>query len=268
MARISTYAIDPVLDALDKLHGTDQNGVTRNFNLAGGGGPVTPGGGTSNTYITDNSSTTVNNSIVNYITEADPRALAYLYHNNNLHGNGSNYTGGTINISDSGNSIGFSAVSTLKVSKFPYATHLTNPSPLTSQNILAEYTGMRVKWSWVNDPNVYGIYEVTGFVQDSSNTDFYDMALTYVSGNGSLTAHPLPDLYILEPFGGGTGDLHYTHTQTNATSTWTVNHNLGKYPAVQCAIGSILFTPDVEHITVNQLKIYLSSDSSGEAFCN
>ena len=124
---------------------------------------------------------------------------------------------------------------------------------------------MRVKWSWVNDPNVYGIYEVTGFVQDSSNTDFYDMALTYVSGNGSLTAHPLPDLYILEPF---EKDKHYTHTQTNAISTWTVNHNLGKYPAVQCVVGNTIFIPDVEHITTNQLKIYLSADGSGEAYCN
>ena len=266
MARISTYAIDPVLDALDKLHGTDQNGVTRNFNLAGGGGPVTPGGGTSNTYITNVDNTTVNNSIVNYITEADPRALAYLYHNNNLHGNGSSYTGGTINISDSGNSIGFSAVSTLKVSKFPYATHLNNPSPLTSQNILAEYDGMRVKWSWVNDPNVYGIYQVTSFVQDSSNTDFYDMALTYVSGNGSLTAHPLPDLYILEPF---EKDKHYVHTQGNSTSTWIITHNLNKRPAVSAVLSTgYEFIPDVEYVSLNQCKIHLSADSSGVAYCN
>ena len=269
MARISTYAIDPVLDALDKLHGTDENGVTRNFNM-GGGGPVTPGGGTSNTYITNNSSTTVNNSVVNYITEADPRALAFLYHNNTLHGSGTNYSGGTINVSSAANSIAFSAVSTLKVSKFPYATHLNNPSPLTSQNILAEYVDMRVKWSWVNDPNVYGIYEVTSFVQDSSNTDFYDMGLTYVSGNGSLTAHPLPDLYILEPFGGaaGVGDKHYTHDQQNAATTWIVDHNLGKFPAVQCAVGNIIFIPDVEHVTVNKLKIHLSSSNSGTAYCN
>jgi len=267
MARISTYAIDPVLDQLDKLHGTDENGVTRNFNLGSGGGPVTPGGGTSNTYITNVANTTVNNSIVNYITEADPRALAFLYHNNTLHGSGSNYTGGTINVSSSANSLAFSAVTTLKISKFPFATHLNNPTPNTAQNILAEYTGMKVKWSWVNDPNVYGIYTVTSFAQDSSNTNFYDMGLTYISGNGALTAHPLPDLYILEPFGDG-GDKHYKHVQSNATSTWTVTHNLNKYPAVQCTVGSTIFIPNVEHISINQLKIYLSSDGSGEAYCN
>lgn len=264
MARISTYSIDPVLDQNDKIHGTDENQVTRNFRLIGGGGTSSPGGGTSNTFITNIANTSVNNSIQNFITEADPRALAFLYHNNSLHSTGSNYTGGTINISDGGNSIPFSSVTTLKVSKFPWATHLLNPTPNTAENILAEYNGMRVKWSWVNDPNVYGIYNVVGFVQDGS-TDFFDMTLNFISGNGSLTAYPLPDLYIIEPF---EKDKHYTHVQGNSTSTWTVNHNLGKYPAVQCAVGSILFTPDVEHITVNQLKIYLSSDNSGEAFCN
>jgi hypothetical protein len=268
MARISTYAIDPVLDQLDKLHGTDENGVTRNFRLASGG-PGGPGGGTSNTYITDNSVTYENNSIVNYITECDPRALAFLYHNNTLHSSGTNYTGGTINIMDAGNSIPFSSVTTLKVNKYPFATHLNSPTPNTSENILAEYVGMRIKWSWVNDPNVYGIFQCTAFVQDGA-TDFYDMALTYVSGNGSLTAFPLPDLYILEPFVDvAAGDKHYTHTQvSSASSTWTVNHNLNKFPAVQAVVGNTIFIPDVEHVSVNQLKIHLSSPGSGKAYCN
>ena len=268
MARISTYAIDPVLDKLDKLHGTDENGVTRNFNLGGSGGPFAPGGGTSNTFITNIANTQINNSVVNYITESDPRALAFLYHNNTLHGNGSNYTGGTINITSAANSIAFSSVTTLKVSKFPFATHLNNPTPNTSEHILAEYVGMRIKWSWVNDPDVYGIYECTSFAQDSSNTSFYDMGLTFVSGNGSLTAHPLPDLYILEPFDSGGGDKHYTHTQTNSSSTWVVNHNLGKHPAVQAVVADTIFYPNVEHISNNQLKIYLSADGSGKAYCN
>tara|TARA_R110001592_G_scaffold720_9_gene3890 strand:+ start:86 stop:892 length:807 start_codon:yes stop_codon:yes gene_type:complete len=268
MARISTYAIDPVLDRLDKLHGTDENGVTRNFNLGGGGGPVAPGGGTSDVYITNVDNTTVNNSVINYITESDPRALAFLYHNNALHGSGTNYQGGTINISHASNSIPFSSVTTLKVSKFPFATHLNNPIPNACQDILSEHVGMQVIWSWVNDPNVYGIYECTSFVQDSSNTNFYDMGLTYVSGNGSLTAHPLPDLYILEPWGGGTGDKHYTHLQNNSEETWTVTHNLGKHPAVQAVVADVIFFPNVEHISNNQLKIYLSAASSGKAYCN
>ena len=78
MARISTYSIDPVLNNLDKLHGSDENDVTRNFRLGGTGGGQ-PGGGTSNTFITNNNLTLQNNTLVNYITECDPRALAFLF---------------------------------------------------------------------------------------------------------------------------------------------------------------------------------------------
>ena len=68
MARISTYTIDS-LDPNDKLHGTDQNGVTRNFQM----GPITGGR---------------NTTVINYITECNPSALGWQYHNLNYNGNG------------------------------------------------------------------------------------------------------------------------------------------------------------------------------------
>jgi len=271
MARISTYSIDPILNADDKLHGSDENEVTRNFRLGGGGtiGPGGPGGGTTNVFITNNSLTTTNTNIVNYITECDPRALAFLYHNDSYSNgftNGS-FQAGSISIDSDTASFAFSSVTTLKVSKFPFATALNNPSPNTAENILAEHIGMRIKWSWILDPNVYGIYECTSFVQDTNNTDFYDMALTYVSGNGSLTSLPLPDLYILEPF--NEGDKHYTHTQQNASTTWTINHNLKKKPSVTAQLSNgYQFEADVEFININQCKLHLSAAESGFAYCN
>lgn len=271
MARISTYSIDPVLNQLDKLHGSDENEVTRNFILGGGGtiGPGGPGGGTTNVFITNNTLTTKNNNLVNYITECDPRALAFLYHNDSYSNgftNGS-FQAGSININDSNASFPFSSVTTLKVSKFPFATALHNPSPNTAENILAEHVGMRIKWSWLLDPNIYGIYQCTAFVQDSNNSDHFDMALTYVSGNGSLTSLPLPDLYILEPF--NEGDKHYTHTQQNASTTWTITHNLGKKPSVTAQLSNgYQFEADVEYININQCKLHLSAAESGTAYCN
>tara|TARA_R100001440_G_scaffold8466_3_gene16201 strand:+ start:5544 stop:6344 length:801 start_codon:yes stop_codon:yes gene_type:complete len=266
MARISTYSIDPVLNNLDKLHGSDENDVTRNFRLGPGGpGSNQPGGGTS---ITINNK---NNSIVNYIIEADTRSLAFLFHNNGLHSSGTNFQGGTINASTNLNNFPFSSVTTLKVSKFPYATHINNPSPNGAEHILAEHLNLIVRWYDINNPNIYGIYKVTSFVQDSNNTDFFDMGLTYISGNGNLCCTPLPDLYIIEPW-AQEGDKHFTHVQNSASSTWTVNHNLGKRPAVQAFTGDIpngqQFEADIEHVNNNTLKIYLSADNSGYVYCN
>lgn len=270
MARISTYSIDPVLNHLDKIHGSDENDVTRNFRLGGSGGG-TGGGGTSNTFITNNIFTTKNSSIVNYITECDPRALAFLFHNNGLHATGTDYKGGTINITTNLGNFPFANVTTLKFSKFPYATHLINPSPNTAENILAEHNNLKVIIYYIENPNIYGIFNVTSFVQDSANTDFFDMGLTHISSNGNLCCTPLPDLYIIEPWAQD-GDKHYTHVQNTASSTWTINHNLGKIPAVQAFTGNIpsgqQFEADIEHTNINQCKIYLSADDSGYAYCN
>ena len=194
-----------------------------------------------------------------------------LFNNNGLHASGTDYKGGTINISTNLGNFPFANVTTLKFSKFPYATHLNNPSPNTAQNILAEHLNLKVIIYYIENPNIYGIFKVTSFAQDSSNTNFYDMGLTHVSSNGNLCCTPLADLYIIEPWAQD-GDLHYTHVQNSASSTWTINHNLGKIPAVQAFTGNIpngqQFEADIEHVNNNQCKIYLSADNSGYVYCN
>ena len=251
MARISTYSID-TLDPLDKVLGTDGTGATKNFKI----GPVMPGAGTSNS-----------STIINYITESDPRALAYLYHNNTYGGEGS-MQAGTININNSSTTTAFSAVTTLKISKYPFAATL-QASPNTAANILGEYVNERVKWSSVDNPNIYGIYECTAFEQDGE-TDFYDMSLTYVSGNGVLTAgdnsSTTPDAYVLELFGT---DKDYKYTQGTPASTWEVEHNLGKFPSVTVKLADgKQVEAAVVHIDKNNLTITFSSSNLGTAYMN
>mgnify|MGYP001246253323 CR=1 FL=1 len=261
MARISTYAMD-TLDPNDKIHGTDQDGVTRNFSMGPGG----PSGG--NTTVINNT------TLVNYITECDPSALGWQYHSLTYNGNSTPQAGSIIG-NNSNVSTAFSSLATLKVSKFPWATALASGSNLTAQDILAEYVNQRVKFHDVSNPNNYGIFDVTSMAVNSTHSDFYDLAVTHISSNSSWNSNPtgaspaVPAVYVLEIWvGPDQGDKHYTHDQQNSTSVWTVNHNLGKYPAVQCVVGNTIFIPDVEHINVNQLKIYLSADGSGKAYCN
>jgi hypothetical protein len=252
MARISTYSID-ALDPLDKLLGTDGTGATKNFKI----GPEMPGAGTTNS-----------STIINYITESDPRALAFLYHNNTYGGEGSMQTG-TINISNSSTTTAFSAVTTLRISKYPFAATL-QASPNTAANILDEYVGERVKWCSVDDPNIYGIYECTAFVQVGS-TDFYDMALTHISSNGVLTAgdnsSTTPDVYILELFGT---DKNFTYTHTgSAATTWSIAHNLNKFPSVVIKVTSgKIVQADITHTNKNNLTITFSGQNSGSAYMN
>lgn len=66
-----------------------------------------------------------------------------------------------------------------------------------------------------------------------------------------------------------TDDKHYIHVQVTSASSWVVNHNLAKVPAVIVidSAGSVV-EGDVVHNSINQLVLSFSSPFAGEAFCN
>jgi hypothetical protein len=62
---------------------------------------------------------------------------------------------------------------------------------------------------------------------------------------------------------------HYTHDQSVASATWTVTHNMGKYPSVTVVdtAGDEVFG-DVNYVSVNQLVISFNAPFSGKAYLN
>lgn len=69
--------------------------------------------------------------------------------------------------------------------------------------------------------------------------------------------------------GGGTTQAEYTHYQTTPSTTWIINHNLGRYPSIQVmSVGGIEFIADIQHTSTNQSIITLSSAVAGIAQCN
>jgi len=65
------------------------------------------------------------------------------------------------------------------------------------------------------------------------------------------------------------GDITYTHSQTSTSATWTITHNLNKFPSV-----SVVDTAnsngfgDVTYNSANQLTITFSGAFAGKAFLN
>lgn len=58
----------------------------------------------------------------------------------------------------------------------------------------------------------------------------------------------------------------YTHTQSVASDTWIVNHNLGIVPSVEIRnSGSQVVEADVVHISTNQTNIYFAAPFAGTA---
>ena len=68
---------------------------------------------------------------------------------------------------------------------------------------------------------------------------------------------------------GPGADLSYVHTQTPLATTWTVAHNLGKYPSVSVVdSGGNELLPDVTHLDVNTLTVTFGSPNSGKVYVN
>lgn len=62
-------------------------------------------------------------------------------------------------------------------------------------------------------------------------------------------------------------DGNYTHTQSTASSTWTITHNLGFRPAVSVVdSGGNHVIGDVNYVSVNVLTVSFSAPFGGSAY--
>lgn len=67
---------------------------------------------------------------------------------------------------------------------------------------------------------------------------------------------------------GTSGGLKFVHTQAIESSEWTVNHNLGEKPMTEIRDGGgQRIGAKVLHVSVNQLKVYLTLPVAGEVRC-
>lgn len=62
---------------------------------------------------------------------------------------------------------------------------------------------------------------------------------------------------------------NYVHEQAIASDTWTINHNLNKYPSVTLTYTSgEVFIANTEYTSLNQIIIRLDAATSGYAYLN
>jgi len=69
--------------------------------------------------------------------------------------------------------------------------------------------------------------------------------------------------------GSGGSDAHYLHTQSIVSTTWSVSHNLGKFPAVTVIdSGGTEVEGDIIHVDMYNTTLTFSAPFSGKAFFN
>lgn len=79
---------------------------------------------------------------------------------------------------------------------------------------------------------------------------------------------------IYDPFtasiaGGAAVDKNFVWTQLSASNTWTIAHNLGKFPSVTIVdTGGNELIPDIDYVDANNVVITFAGATSGKAYFN
>ena len=117
---------------------------------------------------------------------------------------------------------------------------------------------------WDADPNG----AISGRTAGETKLVAMLIGANFVISNGDIwwkTA--MPNTWTKQGSGtGGSGDTSYLHTQSTPAATWNINHNLGKYPAVNMMdLSNNVMYGDITHIDTNNTVITLSGSMSGKA---
>jgi hypothetical protein len=233
MARLNTYLTDTVIQDGDKWIGTDsQTGKTRNFTAAGLAGNFNETGKIG-----------IGGQIpYKFSTISAPNRQA-----------------GTITFAaGNGNGTNFSAITNLVLSKTASGgTVVTEYLQYLEDGAIFIYQ--------LDDVNKFGKYSLTGLADRSGETTFFDSTLIFEEGNGSLVSGKTYGI-VQAP---SDVDKNFVFTQGVAASTWTIAHNLEKFPSVtvvdsanNVVIGHITYT------NTNSLTVSFSSSFSGKAYIN
>jgi len=108
----------------------------------------------------------------------------------------------------------------------------------------------------------YGLYQVTSSTSLSSG-GAYLLTLTLKGASSDVDN----GIISIAPF--GVEGYEYTFTQSAAASTWTITHNLGRFPSVSTvdSAGSII-NGAVTYTNENVITVVFTSATSGKAYLN
>jgi len=233
MARIGNYSTDTSVENTDKLLGSNAGGATRNFRVA---------------------------DITRFIKETNAAGasgqLVYSFESNEVQKSAGSFVG-TFSTGTQ-----FSKLTSIKVSKFP------NGSSQPVAEFLATLVDKNIIMNDILNINNFGTYAVSAVTQDSNATDYYDIALTPVSSNGSLVDEQFYSIILYA--GAASGDKTFKHTQSAESNTWTINHGLNKKPSVTVttAATEAVVIGEVTYTNNNTLVVSFEAAFNGIAYLN
>ena len=233
MAKIKTYQQDFNVTDTDKLLGSDSTGATRN-------------------YTTKN--------IADYLNNQGKIGIGGQLSYKFTSSLGGGRLGGTISfLNGGGDGAEFSSINSIVASKY-------NTANVEISQYLQYLSDRTILLFQLNNPNYFAEYRLNSVIQNTSETNFYDLLLTYVDGNGSFSNN---EYYGITASANIVGDKTYRHIQGSPSNTWVITHNLNKYPSVtvQDSAGSIVLG-EITYNSLNNITLTFSGSFSGQAHFN
>lgn len=109
----------------------------------------------------------------------------------------------------------------------------------------------------------FGVFRIQAINLDQNGV--IQLTVDLLASNGTITGGDLT--IVVGEF--TSGDKSYIHTQLTASTSWTIDHTLGKYPSVTIVdSGNNVVVGDIQYNTTNQLTVTFQSSVSGKAYIN
>jgi len=119
-----------------------------------------------------------------------------------------------------------------------------------------------------DNPESFGHYTINTYAVDPTNNQYYDLTLSFLGGNGSISINSFYDI-VNFTIGSSGGDKTFTFTQATPSTTWNIQHNLNKFPSVSVVNNNnILMYGETAYIDKSNLTINFSASFSGKAYLN
>ena len=125
--------------------------------------------------------------------------------------------------------------------------------------------GNNILISEQNNISTFGHFTIDSYT--ISNAGFYTLNLTNLAGNGNLTDLLYYDFAVFTLSSQGTPTFIFN--QGVASTTWNVNHNLGKFPSVTVIdTANTVVNGEYEYIDNNNITLKFSAAFAGKAYLN
>ena len=153
----------------------------------------------------------------------------------------------------------FSSITTLTFTK----TSTTGNDVI---NYLLTLIGRPVILARLKNLNNFGVYRLNSLVVDANNADLYNASFTLIVANGRIGPS---EYYGFAAYPEVSADKNFVFTQNAPAITWTITHNLDKFPSVSVvdSANEIVYG-EVTYTNTNLLTVTFTAAFSGKAYLN